>query len=168
MEVWQREREDEGLRREGESPWANLQVQLLTRASVDLVGREGLQRRFRLADHGLQVGEGNWSDRAGRREHAGLERLHPPHGMMPRCFDLKMEGCHVVVETRVHEGIGINARLREMRGRTAKKASDGPHGLQKGRHAEVIERYRHRLFLTSGSLLFRNSAYDRTAATARN
>jgi len=50
-----------------------------------------------------------------------------------------MEGCHVVEEASVHEIIGIDTRLREMRGRTVEEASDGPHSLQEGRHAEVIE-----------------------------
>jgi hypothetical protein len=44
--------------------------------------------------------------------------------MVPRRFDLKMEGCHVVEEAGVHGVIGINTRLREMRGRTAEEASD--------------------------------------------
>ena len=53
MEVGQREREDEGLRREGEPPRADLKVQVLARPAVDLIGGERLQRRFRLGDHGL-------------------------------------------------------------------------------------------------------------------
>ena len=45
MEVGQRKREDEGLRREGEPPRADLKVQVLACPAVDLVGGERLQRR---------------------------------------------------------------------------------------------------------------------------
>ena len=41
MEVGQREREDEVLRREGEPPRADLEIELLARAAVDLVLRGG-------------------------------------------------------------------------------------------------------------------------------
>jgi hypothetical protein len=59
--------------------------------------------------------------------------------MVPRRFDLEMEGRHVVEEARVHEVVGVIARLRAVSGRAAEEASDGPHGLQEGRHAEVVE-----------------------------
>src|SRR3546814_3366288 len=77
MEVWQREREDEGLRREGEPPRADLKVQRPACPAVDLVRGKRFQRRFRLADHGLQVGEGDRADQRGRGEHAGLRGLQP-------------------------------------------------------------------------------------------
>jgi hypothetical protein len=59
--------------------------------------------------------------------------------MMPRRFDLKMKGRHVVEKACLHEVIGIDTGFREVRGRTAEEASDGPHGLQEGRHAKVVE-----------------------------
>src|SRR3981189_2987700 len=77
MEVGQRKREDEGLRREGELPRADLKVQCLARPAVDLVGGERFERRFRLADHGLQVGEGDRTDQGGRGEYAGLRGSSP-------------------------------------------------------------------------------------------
>src|SRR3546814_14073973 len=63
MEVWQREREDEGLRREGEPQRADLKVQRPACPAVELVRGKSFQRRFRLADHGMQVGEGDRADR---------------------------------------------------------------------------------------------------------
>jgi hypothetical protein len=53
MEVGQREREYEGLRRKGEPARADLKVQILARPSIDLIGGERFQRRFRAGDHGL-------------------------------------------------------------------------------------------------------------------
>jgi hypothetical protein len=38
MEVGQRERKDEGFRREGESPRADLEVQVFAISAVDLIG----------------------------------------------------------------------------------------------------------------------------------
>jgi hypothetical protein len=59
--------------------------------------------------------------------------------MVPCGFDLKVDGRHVVEKARVHEVVGINTRLSAVPGRTVEKACDGPHGLQEGGHAEVIE-----------------------------
>src|ERR1051326_3015416 len=105
MEVWQRERENEGLRRESKPSRADLEVQVLARAVVNLFGDERLQRRFCLADHRLQVRKGNRSDQGGRGERAGLEGLDSPHGMMACRFDLKMKWCHVVEQAGVHKTI---------------------------------------------------------------
>ena len=139
MEVWQRERENEGLRRESKPSRADLEVQVLARAVINLFGDERLQRRFCLADHRLQVSEGNRSHQGGRGERAVLESLDPPHRMMPYRFDLKMERRHIVEEARVHEIIRIDTGICKVGGRTVEKASDGSYGLQEGRHAEVVE-----------------------------
>src|SRR3984957_19030220 len=48
MEVGQRERGDEVLRHEGEPPRADLEIELLARAAVDLVAIERRQRRLAL------------------------------------------------------------------------------------------------------------------------
>ena len=48
MEVGQRKRKDEGLRREGEPPRADLKIQVLARPAVDVVGGERLQCRLEL------------------------------------------------------------------------------------------------------------------------
>src|SRR5947207_1656892 len=66
MEVRQRKREYEGLRREGEQARADLKVKILARPAVDLVGGERLQRHFGAGDHGSRVGEGDRTDQGGR------------------------------------------------------------------------------------------------------
>jgi hypothetical protein len=66
--------------------------------------------------------------------------------MVPRGLDLEMEGGHVGVKARGHEGVGIDARLREMRRRAVEDAVEGAQGLQEGRHAELIECRRVLLF----------------------
>src|SRR5262249_60037024 len=75
-----------------------INVQVLAGPAIDLIGGERLQRRYRLADYGSQVGERHRSDRRGWGEHAGLHSLQSPHGMMSQGFDLEMEGRHVGVE----------------------------------------------------------------------
>jgi hypothetical protein len=67
--------------------------------------------------------------------------------MVRYAFDLEVERRHVVEEARVHEVVGVSTRLRAMPGRTIEEARDGAHGLQEGRHAEVLEWCRHRLSL---------------------
>jgi hypothetical protein len=66
--------------------------------------------------------------------------------MVPRGFDLKVEGRHVFEEPHLHEIVRISADFRAVPRRTVEKASDGPYGLQEGRNAEVVERCRYRLF----------------------
>jgi hypothetical protein len=77
--------------------------------------------------------------------YAGLNGLQPPHGMMPRCFDLEMEGRHVVEEPCIHEVVRVGAGRCAVLGRAVEEAPDGPHGLQEGRHAELVTRCRHQL-----------------------
>jgi hypothetical protein len=50
-----------------------------------------------------------------------------------------MKGRHVGKEAGVHEVIGISTRFHAMSDRAIEEARDGGHGLEKGRHAEVIE-----------------------------
>jgi hypothetical protein len=59
--------------------------------------------------------------------------------MMPRCFDLEMKGRHIVEEPGEHEVVRVCARLGAVPGRAVEEAPDGLHGLQEGRHAEVIK-----------------------------
>lgn len=49
MEVGQRERENEGLRREGKPPRADVKIEVFARPSVDFVGLERLSERLRRA-----------------------------------------------------------------------------------------------------------------------
>jgi hypothetical protein len=58
--------------------------------------------------------------------------------MMPRCFDLEMERCHIVEEPGMNEVVRVCAGLGAVPGRAVEKAPDGLHGLQEGRHAEVV------------------------------
>lgn len=139
MEVGQREREEEGFWREGESTRTDLEVQVLARPAIDLLGGERLQRRFRLGDHGPEVGERNRSDQGGRGEDAVLHGLEPPHRMVRYAFDLEVERRHVVEEARVYEVVGVSACLCAISGRPVEEASDSAHSLQEGGHAEVVE-----------------------------
>ncbi|MGC2030188.1 MAG: hypothetical protein WA642_09225 [Steroidobacteraceae bacterium] len=59
--------------------------------------------------------------------------------MMPRCFDLEMEGRHIVEEPGVHEVVRVCAGLGAVPGRAVEETSHGLHGLQEGRHAEAVE-----------------------------
>jgi hypothetical protein len=59
--------------------------------------------------------------------------------MVPCRFDLEMEGRHVFEEPGVHEVVRVGAGLGAVLGRAVEEASNGPHGLQEGRHAEVVE-----------------------------
>jgi hypothetical protein len=81
--------------------------------------------------------------------------------MVPSRFDLKMKWRHVVEEARFHEVVGISARVRAMKGRTIKEASDGPYGLQEGRHAQVVECYCRLLSISQGASHFQSSACGR-------
>jgi hypothetical protein len=58
--------------------------------------------------------------------------------MVPSRLNLKMKRRHVVEETRIHEVVWISALGCAISGRAIKEAPDGPYGLQKGWHAEVI------------------------------
>jgi hypothetical protein len=44
--------------------------------------------------------------------------------MVRHTFDPEVERRHVVEEARVHEVVGVSARLRAMSGHTVKEASD--------------------------------------------
>jgi hypothetical protein len=59
--------------------------------------------------------------------------------MMPGRFDLKMEGCHIVKEPGVHEVVWICPGLGAVTDRAVEETPDGLHGLQEGRHAQVVE-----------------------------
>jgi len=59
--------------------------------------------------------------------------------MVPRRFDLEMEGRHVVEEPGLHEVVRVGACLGAVPGRAVEEAPDGFHGLQEGRHTEVVE-----------------------------
>ncbi len=59
--------------------------------------------------------------------------------MVPRRFDLEMEGRHVGEEPGVHEVVRVGAGLGAVLGRAVEEAPHGPYGLQEGRHAEVVE-----------------------------
>lgn len=63
--VMQRERENERLRLELQSPQTDLEIQSLAGPAIDLLRREHFQRLFRVGDHGAQVGEGCRSDERG-------------------------------------------------------------------------------------------------------
>jgi hypothetical protein len=56
-----------------------------------------------------------------------------------RGFDLEMEGRHVVEEAGVHKVVRIGAGLGAVPGGTVEETRDSAHGLQEGRHAEVVE-----------------------------
>jgi hypothetical protein len=78
--------------------------------------------------------------------------------MVPRRFNLEVEGSHVVEEPGGDEAVRIGADLSAVLGRAGKKAPDGAHGLQEGRHAEIVERCRHRFLLLERLLLAQLSA----------
>jgi hypothetical protein len=59
--------------------------------------------------------------------------------MMPRCFDLEMEGRHIVEEAGMYEVVRVCAGFGTVPGRAVQEAPDGLHSLQEGRHAEVVE-----------------------------
>jgi hypothetical protein len=59
--------------------------------------------------------------------------------MVPRRFDLEMKGRHVAEELGVHEVVRVGAGLGAVPGRAVEEAPDSPHGLQEGRHAEIVE-----------------------------
>jgi hypothetical protein len=59
--------------------------------------------------------------------------------MVPRSLDLEMEGRHVVVEPDAHEVIWVGAGLGAVPDSAFEEASNGAHGLQEGRHAELVE-----------------------------
>jgi hypothetical protein len=59
--------------------------------------------------------------------------------MVPRSLDLEMEGRHVVVEPDVHEVIRVGADIGAVPDSAVEETSNGAHGLQEGRHAELAE-----------------------------
>jgi hypothetical protein len=65
-------------------------------------------------------------------QYAGLRRFQSPHGVVPSRFDVEMKWRNVIEEARVHEIVGISARLNAMRGCTVTIACDSSHSLQKG------------------------------------
>lgn len=54
-------------------------------------------------------------------------------------FDLEAERRHVVEEARVYRVVGVSASLRVIGGRMVEEASNGTHGLQEDRNAELTE-----------------------------
>ena len=59
--------------------------------------------------------------------------------MVRQGFDLEMEGRHVVEQAGVHEVVRVGGGLGAVPDRAVEEARDGAHGLQEGRHAEVVE-----------------------------
>src|ERR1700722_20222281 len=68
--------------------------------------------------------------------------------MMPGCFDLEMEGRHIVEEPGVHEVVRVCAGLGAVPDRALEETPDGLHGLQEGRYAEGVEGCRKRVPLS--------------------
>jgi len=50
-----------------------------------------------------------------------------------------VEGRHIVEEPGVHEVVRVYVGLSAVPGRTVEETPDGLHGLQEGRHAEIVE-----------------------------
>src|ERR1700730_13692906 len=67
--------------------------------------------------------------------------------MVPRRFDLEMERRHVFEKPDLDEVVRVRLGFRTVLGCAIEEAPDGPYGLQKGRHAQFVECYRHRLSL---------------------
>jgi hypothetical protein len=59
--------------------------------------------------------------------------------MVPRCFDLEMEWGHVAEEADIYKVVRIGSVLGAVFGSAVEEARDGPDGLQKSRHADVVE-----------------------------
>ncbi len=59
--------------------------------------------------------------------------------MMPRCFDLEMEGRHIVEEPGAHEVVRVCAGSSAVLDRKIEETPDGLHCLQEGRDAEVVK-----------------------------
>ena len=59
--------------------------------------------------------------------------------MMPRCFDLEMEGRHIVEEPGMYEVVRVCACLRAVSGRVLEEAPDGLHSLQERRNTEIVK-----------------------------
>jgi hypothetical protein len=59
--------------------------------------------------------------------------------MVRQGFDLEMEGRYVVEEAGVDKVVWVGAGLGAVPGSAVEEARDGAHGLQEGRHAEVVE-----------------------------
>jgi hypothetical protein len=66
-------------------------------------------------------GEGDRPHQGGRGEPTGPHGLYAPHGVVPCGFDLEVGRRHVRDEARLHEVVGIGARLRAMCGRAVEK-----------------------------------------------
>jgi hypothetical protein len=58
---------------------------------------------------------------------------------MPCRLDLEMKGGHVVNQANVYKVVRVLARFRAMLLRPIKDTRESIHGLQEGRHAEVIK-----------------------------
>jgi len=65
--------------------------------------------------------------------------LKPPHGMMPCCLDLEMKWGHVINQANFHKVVRVVARFRAMLVCAIKDTRESIHGLQEGRHAEVVK-----------------------------
>jgi hypothetical protein len=59
--------------------------------------------------------------------------------MMPCCLDLEMKWGHVIDQANFHKVVGVVARFRAMLVGAIKDTRESIHGLQEGRHAEVVE-----------------------------
>jgi hypothetical protein len=59
--------------------------------------------------------------------------------MMPCCLDLEMKWGHVINQANFHKVVRVVARFRAMLVCAIKDIRESIHGLQEGRHAEVIK-----------------------------
>jgi hypothetical protein len=59
--------------------------------------------------------------------------------MMPCCLDLEMKWGHVVNQASFHKVVRVVARFPAVLVRAIKHPRESIHGLQEGRHAEVVK-----------------------------
>ena len=138
MEVGQRKRKEEGLRRESESPRSDLKVQVLACPAIDLVGLKASSAAFALLSC-PQLDERNRSDQAGGVNTPVFAASSPQTEWCHAASIWKWKGAMSVEEPRMHEVVRVSADLGALPGRAVEEASDGGHGLQERGHADIVE-----------------------------
>src|SRR3989338_1840945 len=130
IKVWEREGEQEVLRREGKLVLAEMEDRVLALAGVERVRRHFFEARLRVVDELLKIGIGVRAGVLGRLRRAALGGLDGAQRVLRNGRDLETEGQHVVDDARLDDLVRGDALLLAEGRALFQEAGDGAERLQ--------------------------------------
>ena len=139
VEVGQRERHQEVLRREWNLRVTNLKYDVLALVGIDPGWRELLQGCARVRHRLLEAGIVERRQGPRRREQTGLYAADRTDRVMHSGQHLESEGQHVGIQARLYDRVGIDLVFLEVGKPAAQESLHAAQHLKVGRYAEVVE-----------------------------